>query len=40
MSGAQGATPEAAAPAPAARPSLIPLGAPAAACEGDTCVIP
>ncbi|WP_431198223.1 hypothetical protein [Leifsonia xyli] len=32
------AAPDAAAPAP--RPSLIPLGAAAAVCDGDTCALP
>lgn len=40
MTGEQGAAPAPAAAAPPARPALVPLGAPAAVCDGDTCTLP
>ncbi|WP_283810055.1 hypothetical protein [Leifsonia sp. C5G2] len=43
MSGEAAAAPQEAAAAPAApspRPALVPLGAPAAVCGGDTCALP
>jgi hypothetical protein len=40
MTGEPAAPAAPAAAAPAARPPLVPLGAPAAVCDGDTCTIP